>query len=321
MITYRIARAPGKLVLIGEYAVLDGAPALAMAVDRLARIELTDQSKWVALGPAAARTKPGLIESTLEVFGEPPMAGTVDTRAFFHENGSKFGLGSSAAATVALAGALADLAGRTLTDETGWRLLTKAHTQFQQSQGSGIDLACSLFGGVISFERGDSGPEVGALEWPRGLEMCVIHTGKSASTAAFLEQWSAWVSTAPQKAARVMDELGRCSRAGVAAFRDAKAAEFMAAIRAYGRLLKDLGEKIGMPIVSEVHDSILQAAEEFGLVYKPSGAGGGDVGVAWSAGDADWGGFRARVRALDGCEPLDLKLADEGLLVESPDDR
>ncbi len=35
------SRAPGKAVLVGEYAVLDGATALAMAVDRYARIELT----------------------------------------------------------------------------------------------------------------------------------------------------------------------------------------------------------------------------------------------------------------------------------------
>ncbi|PKL95245.1 MAG: ATP-binding protein, partial [Gammaproteobacteria bacterium HGW-Gammaproteobacteria-8] len=29
-----LADAPGKLLLLGEYAVLDGAPALVMAIDR-----------------------------------------------------------------------------------------------------------------------------------------------------------------------------------------------------------------------------------------------------------------------------------------------
>jgi mevalonate kinase len=29
-----VARAPGKLVALGEYAVLEGAPALVLAVDR-----------------------------------------------------------------------------------------------------------------------------------------------------------------------------------------------------------------------------------------------------------------------------------------------
>lgn len=34
------ASAPGKLVLLGEYAVLDGAPALVLAVNRRARAAL-----------------------------------------------------------------------------------------------------------------------------------------------------------------------------------------------------------------------------------------------------------------------------------------
>ncbi len=35
-----IADAPGKLVLLGEYAVLEGAPGLVVAVDRRARVVL-----------------------------------------------------------------------------------------------------------------------------------------------------------------------------------------------------------------------------------------------------------------------------------------
>ncbi len=35
------ASAPGKLVLSGEYAVLDGAPAICMAVDRRARVTIS----------------------------------------------------------------------------------------------------------------------------------------------------------------------------------------------------------------------------------------------------------------------------------------
>ncbi|MDH3305214.1 MAG: hypothetical protein OEM92_08415, partial [Gammaproteobacteria bacterium] len=42
-----LASAPGKLVLCGEYAVLDGAPAVCMAVDRRATVTVTDaDGRW-----------------------------------------------------------------------------------------------------------------------------------------------------------------------------------------------------------------------------------------------------------------------------------
>ena len=34
------ARAPGKLVALGEYAVLDGAPAVVLALDRYAEVSI-----------------------------------------------------------------------------------------------------------------------------------------------------------------------------------------------------------------------------------------------------------------------------------------
>ena len=48
--------APGKLVLIGEYGVLFGAPAVVMAVDRRALVELrsADGTRWILTAPEVA---------------------------------------------------------------------------------------------------------------------------------------------------------------------------------------------------------------------------------------------------------------------------
>ncbi|HUQ50718.1 MAG TPA: hypothetical protein VM692_00765, partial [Gammaproteobacteria bacterium] len=35
-----VARAPGKVVALGEYAVLDGAPAVVLAVDRFVEVTI-----------------------------------------------------------------------------------------------------------------------------------------------------------------------------------------------------------------------------------------------------------------------------------------
>ncbi|MDF1702969.1 MAG: hypothetical protein P1V36_17615, partial [Planctomycetota bacterium] len=51
------ARAPAKLVLMGEYAVLEGAPAIVAAVNRLVRVELVPAPKSPeAAGPWTVAT-------------------------------------------------------------------------------------------------------------------------------------------------------------------------------------------------------------------------------------------------------------------------
>jgi len=69
------ARAPGKLVLLGEYAVLDGAPALVMAVARYVR---------ASIGPAnRARSvltmRAGSTESVVAAAGQPTGAALIES--------------------------------------------------------------------------------------------------------------------------------------------------------------------------------------------------------------------------------------------------
>ena len=49
------ASAPGKAVLSGEYAVLQGAPAIAMAVDCRARVTAAYNRRAVLTGMYAAK--------------------------------------------------------------------------------------------------------------------------------------------------------------------------------------------------------------------------------------------------------------------------
>ena len=110
-----IATAPGKLVLWGEYAVLAGAPAAVMAVDRYASVSLECAEHWQfmssgLLSPGVYSGTPdfpvavasaGMAVNTLRSFGYeqlPPDAYRVhtDTRPFFIGT-NKLGLGSSAA--------------------------------------------------------------------------------------------------------------------------------------------------------------------------------------------------------------------------------
>lgn len=182
--------APGKLVLIGEYAVLYGAPAVVTAVDRRAvvTLNLAASGSWQVaapgLAPRAAQFDLGpggtvhwrdkalgreffkLVERLLaglqascavDLEALPPLAMVLDSSSFFEtpESGSaKLGLGSSAALTVALASALeAWVAGGEAPESSSERLQRSVdlHRSVQGGAGSGIDVAASLIGGVVRY--------------------------------------------------------------------------------------------------------------------------------------------------------------------------
>ena len=116
--------APGKLVLTGAYAVLEGAPAIVAAVDRYAVADTAVARRRSTSGPSTT------------------------TR------GQKLGLGSSAASLVASLGARALARGddprHAAVRSEIFRAARDAH-QRQQGGGSGVDVAASVHGGVLRY--------------------------------------------------------------------------------------------------------------------------------------------------------------------------
>jgi mevalonate kinase len=193
-----VACAPGKLAITGEYAVLEGAPALVLAIDRVARVELEDSGERgyeitaPGLGILAARGEldasgrmawPGLdtptvrqlalvgaVLETLATEGPPaPFRAHLDTRAFHAaaDGHAKLGLGSSGALTVALASSVCARDGR---DAPGIATLIAAHRRAQGGSGSGLDIAASVSGGLLAYCLEDGQPRVMPATWPAGLE-------------------------------------------------------------------------------------------------------------------------------------------------------
>ena len=305
-----VATAPGKLVITGEYAVLEGAPALVLAIDREARVALEDagdgyeitapglgiraarghldatgRMSWPTLGaPASSQLAlVGAVLETLATDGPPtPFRAGLDTRAFYAaaDGHAKLGLGSSAALTVALASAVCALDRR---DPPTIDTLIAAHRRAQDGRGSGLDIAASLVGGLLAYRLHDGQPQVTPAIWPAGLEWCCVWSGKSASTRAYLDRLAAWRTSAPARYAAVMHDLGDAAAAAAAA---ADAATLLEAVAAYALALDCLGSSSGLDIISAEHRALGALAARHGVTYKSCGAGGGDVGIALAT-DAD----------------------------------
>jgi phosphomevalonate kinase len=311
-----VCSAPGKLVLLGEYAVLFGHPAVVAAVNRRARVEVrpSDGSRWQVSAPGYAEA-PGAFEIRADgvrwlepadqeagrwalveqVFSWLPSVGVdlaagepaslvLDTRAFFHDGAggpAKLGLGSSAALAVALAAALLRRSGGAA---PSLGALLDLHRRFQGGRGSGVDLAAALAGGILEYRIADGGavPVAVPLTLPEGLHTVVAWTGRSTSTARFLERLDRCLADGDRSAAAALADLGGVAGEGVAHLRAGAVSRWLDDVDSFVAGLESLGEAAGIDILSEAHRELRRLARAAGLRYKPSGAGGGDVGVAFT---------------------------------------
>src|SRR3989344_4074434 len=180
--------APGKLMLSGEWSVLEGAPCIVLAVSRkvyatareapktsitLHDFNITTGAEISKLEVKFAKDDPKLgftkhaIGATLKYLtGKKiePKNFTLETRSDISKavQGSqeKLGFGSSAAATAAILGAVLKLNGVGIETEQEkdalFKLAIIAHYKAQGKIGSGFDVAASVFGGALVYTRFDA---------------------------------------------------------------------------------------------------------------------------------------------------------------------
>ncbi len=296
-----VASAPGKIVLSGEYAVLWDAPAVSMAVNRRAVVSVSPSAdgKCHLVTPGFEGMARYRVLDSLLGGERPAMRYTLDTSAFV-EDGRKTGIGSSAALTVALAAAINES-----TDVMDEAML--AHHELQGGRGSGVDVATAMHGGLIEFTRGAG--RVRSLRWPRGLEYRVIWTGVPASTEEKLAKLAA-AATGPTRSALLLaaPRMRDAWRSGDA---DAVLAEYVPYIGA----LRQFSIDHGLGIFDAGHEELTDAAMVDGLVYKPAGAGGGDIGLLFGRNKDELEVFLKRhAQLVNGV--LDLALDPAGVRLE-----
>ncbi|HEU5056758.1 MAG TPA: hypothetical protein VFU21_09530 [Kofleriaceae bacterium] len=302
--------APGKIMLVGEYAVLEGGEAVVMAVNRRARAHLGDAP--AALSPflaAAARVVKD------ELGGEQAnlvARAVVDSAALCDESGAKLGLGSSAAAiTAAVALALPPPGDRKLLH----RLAHRAHAAAQGGAGSGVDVAASVWGGVLVCrppDRAGDPPRVAPLALPPDLVLVPVWLGRPADTRVLV---SAMTDFARREPAACRELYARIARAAADLADALRASQAITAVWEGSVAAAELGRAAGVEVVTEAHRHLAERAEAVGGAAKPTGAGGGDVALGAFPGPEAAEHFRADARSL-GMKVLDLSVDPDGARLE-----
>jgi mevalonate kinase len=277
--------ANGKLILLGEHAVVYGAPALAIGIDRGARAEAEARHRepsTLALGGRTIDTSVAdddLARAFTALLAEAPAIGPVAVRAE-SDLPPGGGLGSSAALGVAIARAAAALAvprdDASPEDGDGRAVdvIARASAWERVFHGnpSGIDTAAAMHGGFFRFERARGmRPITPAFD----VWLCVGQTGTVSSTRAMVEGVARLRSRKP--------ELVDSAVAGVTSLVENGALAIEAGdLTALGRLM-DLNQMIlaGLMVSTETIEAMCSIARSAGaLGAKLTGAGGGGSIVA-----------------------------------------
>ncbi|MER2040314.1 phosphomevalonate kinase [Desemzia incerta] len=322
------ASAPGKLYIAGEYAVVEpGHPAILVAVDQFITVSLerttdmgTIQSTQYGNLPVTwkrendrlvldKRENPfhyilaaiEVTESYVKSFGKE--------LSFYHlsvdseldsSNGRKYGLGSSAAVTVAtVKGVLRFYGLQNESNETIFKLAALAHLSVK-SNGSCGDVAASVFGGWLAFTTFDrkwvlqqqqdlSVREVIELDWPHlsfkqltppaEMRLLIGWTGSPASTSHLVDE----VTSKRTQDALAYDEFlaasSACVQEMIRGFEQGDIKKIQEEIRHNRVLLKKMSQTTGVVIETPALTHLCKLAEDFNGAAKSSGAGGGDCGI------------------------------------------
>ncbi|GLX19508.1 phosphomevalonate kinase [Streptomyces lavendulae] len=328
-----VASAPGKLLLAGEYAVLEpGRPAVVMAVDRYVTVtagppehaevelvtDLLDHPVGLRRGPhglavcderdaghlAGVLVHLAAVVDTVDRLCAESGRGRVPVRltvcSDLHQHGVKVGLGSSGAVTVAAVRALGDYLGIPLSGEERFRLGMLAGVTVDAGP-SGADLAAATWRSLVLYRSPDRDALLGRLRahgvletlnapWP-GLSVRIlpvpagvsVHpgwTGRAASTSARIGRLRRTGWRGGDDHRRFLSDSERITTQMAEAVRRDEAPALLAAVRDARLLLGELDRRTGLGISTPLLTALCRTAREAGGEAKPSGAGGGDCGIA-----------------------------------------
>jgi mevalonate kinase len=287
-----VGRGNGKVVLLGEHAVVYGMPAIAAGIS-LGATAVAEPSDAFAIRIAQLTGRAGdgselsvALERTAELLSVGPQRVEVDVNLPL---GS--GLGGSAAIGVAVARALLGAKGEA---ETGERVLAAANAWEQVFHGnpSGVDAAAAYAGGCIWFTKA-AGVQPLFVAVPLRLAICLA--GPPASTKQMVEDVKRLGERRPDLLAKSLSGIESLVKNAKLCI-EAGDLHGLGSLMNYNQMLLS-GLFLSTP---EIERACAVAREAGALGAKLTGAGGGGAVIALCEAD---------------CAPVESALRADGFTV------
>jgi len=295
--------ASGKVFFSGEYMALEGGRAITLSTPQSAKVSISESNEsdnlffssmsdqvypfridenmrliWLEQDPNHLGS---ILKESIEQF-DKGFSGkyiSIDTSEFFYEH-RKIGIGSSSAVSVAIAKALNKLFDLRLTSTSIIDHAREAHNRSQHSSGSGFDiitsfmkvrsLACRILDNrVYDYEE---------IRIPEEINILAVVNDEYVQTSEMIERYESaknkFTDYFSQHAPKMKNELELLYQS---ILKNHNASIFQCLTK-YNELLVDMNNVFNLGVFNNHHELINLAKDE-NIFYKPSGSGGGDIGI------------------------------------------
>ncbi|MGX4763411.1 phosphomevalonate kinase [Holzapfeliella sp. JNUCC 72] len=318
----------GKLYIAGEYAVLEEtSPAILVALDEFVSVSINKSKKHVGTIHSKQYSQDAVHwtreenkmvldnrdnpfhfilsgiyyaeQYVLENQGELDIFDLNINSELDAKDGRKYGLGSSAAVTVATVKAVLSFYGVKLDKSLVFKLAAIAHLKVQ-GNGSLGDIAASVYGGWIAYQSFDKKSVLAELEnrpltdvlnlaWPqlkiklltppKDLELIIGWSGIPAYTSQLVDKTDQAKTKYPEKYQNFVNETRNCILRMIEGFETGDTSKIQNEIRYNRLLLQSLADMSHVQIEIPKLTKLIEIAELNHGAAKTSGAGNGDCAI------------------------------------------